>query len=163
MNSIPKHGPAMTVAAPALRHRMPLKIMKTTSLAKTPTYGTDGAACFDLYSTAGGVVEPGQNAVFETGLTFEIPEGWVMLVYSRSGHGFKNSVRLSNCVGVIDSDYRGLLRVKLANDGLDPFFVNIGDRIAQGMLAPVYAVEFHVVDALGETTRGEDGCGSTGA
>jgi len=135
--------------------------------ARLPTYGTAGAACFDLYAVMDFPVEvySGTCVTVNTGLAFEIPEGFVMLVYSRSGHGFNSDVRLSNCVGVIDSDYRGELKVKVRRDGndwVDPFVVNHGDRIAQGMLMPVQQVQFEQVDELSDTQRGEGGMGSTG-
>lgn len=100
---------------------------------------------------------------YSTGLAFEVPEDHVMLIFSRSGHGFKNDVRLSNCVGVIDSDYRGELKVKLTCDkigwGLE---VNAGDRVAQGMIIPVAKVSFEEVSELSETVRGTKGFGSSG-
>lgn len=78
--------------------------------AVMPTYATDGAACFDLYAAAikDTIKDTINNTViYDTGLQFEIPQGAVMMIYSRSGHGFKKGIHLANCVGVIDSDYRG--------------------------------------------------------
>lgn len=86
-----------------------------------------------------------------------------MLIYSRSGHGFKHGVRLANAVGVIDSDYRGEVQVKLVNDGGMPFYVNKGDRIAQAMLVPVQQFQLAEVEDLSETARGAGGFGSTGS
>jgi dUTP pyrophosphatase len=89
---------------------MKLRIQKLHPAAQEPTYGTDGAACFDLRAVdvkPHTMVRESAPGVFRTGLAFEVPEGFVMLIFSRSGHGFKNGVRLANCVGVIDSDYRG--------------------------------------------------------
>ena len=87
-----------------------------------------------------------------------------MLVYSRSGHGFKYGVRLANCVGVIDSDYRGEVGVKLTADQTsEGFFVRNGDRIAQAMIVPVDRVEFEEVEKLSDTDRGTGGFGSTGS
>ena len=86
------------------------------------------------------------------------------MVYSRSGHGFKYDTRLSNCVGVIDSDYRGEVRIRLAADGRhDGLGVTHGDRIAQAMLVPVSQWQLVEVDELSTTVRGEGGYGSTGA
>lgn len=85
-----------------------------------------------------------------------------MMVYSRSGHGFKSDVRLANCVGVIDSDYRGEVKVKLTNDGNEYMQVNEGDRIAQAMIIPVEQVKFIEVAELSDTERGTGGFGSTG-
>lgn len=147
---------------------MELKIKKLNPEAALPTYATDGAACFDL-----SVCEPGKvplvmardaaAATFPTGLAFEIPPGWVMLIFSRSGHGFKHDVRLANCVGVIDSDYRGEVAVRLTADHGDrPLVVGHGDRIAQAMLVPVERVTFQEVYELSDTARGAGGFGSTG-
>ena len=140
-----------------------LKVKRLYPEAKLPTYATEGAACFDISAYLNGDVDHGEAHVFSTGLAFEIPEDHVMLVFSRSGHGFKNDVRLSNCVGVIDSDYVGELKVKMACDkpgwGLE---VNAGERIAQAMVIPVKQVQFEEVDELKSTKRGVGGLGSTG-
>ena len=85
-----------------------------------------------------------------------------MLVFSRSGFGFSKRTRLSNCVGVIDSDYRGELKVALHNDGKELLEISKGDRIAQGMVLPVEQVTFELVEELNTTARGEGGLGSTG-
>ena len=142
---------------------MDIKIKKLHSSAQDPTYGTDGAACFDLYSVADTVVHARDSTVIRTGLVFEIPEGYVMRIYSRSGHAFKYDVRLSNCVGIIDSDFRGEVMVKLANDNNDvSLHVKTGDRIAQAEITPVIRVGFKEVEELSDTKRGEAGFGSTG-
>ncbi len=142
---------------------MQVKVKRLYADAKLPTYATDGSAAFDIYTMLNGDADYGVPHVFSTGLAFEIPEDHVMLVFSRSGHGFKNDVRLSNCVGVIDSDYRGELKVKLSCDkpgwGLE---INAGERIAQGMVIPVQKVQFEEVKELSETKRGTRGLGSTG-
>lgn len=150
---------------------MKVKIKKLHPEAITPKYATLGAACFDLYAVVDGdaillnsYVYKDHPLTIKTGLSFEIPEGHVMLVYSRSGHGFKSNVRLSNCVGVIDSDYRGEVHVKLIQDiAAELLYINNGDRIAQAMIVPVDNVEFEEVDELSDTERGASGFGSTGA
>jgi dUTP pyrophosphatase len=142
---------------------MNIKVKTLSAQAQLPTYATAGAACFDIATTSDSVdITPGSSAVLKTDLSFEIPEGHVMMVYSRSGHGFKNGVRLANGTGVIDSDYRGELMVKLHNDGNRVFSVNRGDRIAQAMIVPVTQVIFDAVDELSDTARGTGGFGSTG-
>lgn len=141
---------------------MELKIKKLDPKAITPTYGTPGAACFDISSIDSGVVTSHTALNFKTGLSFEVPENHVMLVFSRSGTGFKFNTRLANCVGVIDSDYRGELMVKLTGDANANLHVAVGDRIAQAMVIPVKQVTFLEVDELSETERGENGLGSTG-
>jgi dUTP pyrophosphatase len=86
---------------------MNIKIRKLHPQAMTPVYSTSGAGCFDLQTVDHNTVFPGGSTIFNTGLAIEVPEGYVMMIYSRSGHGFTHGLRLSNCVGVIDSDYRG--------------------------------------------------------
>lgn len=142
---------------------MQVKVKRLYPDAKLPTYATEGSACFDIYALTNGDADYGEPGVFRTGLAFEIPEGWVMKVYSRSGHGFKNDVRLANCVGVIDSDYRGEIMVKLTCDKKDwGLAVNAGERIAQAMLEKVEKVSFEEVSELSSTIRGEGGFGSSG-
>lgn len=128
-----------------------------------PQYETEGAVAFDLRSLDGCGYSRYGSGVYRTGLHFEIPEGYGLFIFSRSGHGFKYDVRLANCVGVIDSDYRGEVKVKLAFDHGQSFCVQKGDRIAQGVIMPIVKAEFEVVeDGLSPTIRGEKGFGSTG-
>jgi dUTP pyrophosphatase len=147
---------------------MELKIIQLHPDAIVPLYATAGAACFDLHAVfdkpfTEAIAEPGGPFVpIRTGLAFEIPAGWAMKVYSRSGHGFKHGIRLVNGTGIIDSDYRGEVMVGLHNDGGDFVTIKHGDRIAQAMLVPVERVEFVLVDTLSETVRGVGGFGSTG-
>lgn len=142
---------------------MQVKIKRLTPNAQMPVYATPGAACFDICTTAeSGSILAGDSAVFPTGLSFEIPEGHVMKVFSRSGHGFKQGLRLSNGTGIIDSDYRGELMVKLHNDGVKTAYIAAGERIAQGMIVPVEQAEFVFADSLSDTERGTGGLGSTG-
>jgi dUTP pyrophosphatase len=146
-----------------------VKIKKLHPDAIVPAYATDGAGCFDFHACMlphwGQRVEQDQPSVIETGLSFEIPKGFVMLIFSRSGHAFNSDVRLANCVGVIDSDYRGEVKIKLASDANHAEFLTIsnGDRIAQGMIVSIPRIMFDVVGELGSTKRGEGGFGSTGS
>lgn len=137
-----------------------MRIKKLHPDAIVPTYGTPGAACFDLYSVKD-AYEP-FTMLAPTGLAFEVPEDHVMLVFSRSGMGIKQGIRLQNCVGVIDSDYRGEVMVALQSDRGHDISVNKGDRIAQAMVIPVQQMTFEVVDELSSTERGEGGFGSSG-
>ncbi len=142
---------------------MNIKVKTLSTLAHLPTYATAGAACFDIATIDDNVdISPGSSAILRTGLAFEVPVGHAMKVYSRSGHGFKNGVRLSNSTGIIDSDYRGELMVKLHNDGNCVFNINRGDRIAQAEIVSVLQVDFDTVGELGATARGTGGFGSTG-
>ena len=146
---------------------MEIKIKRATNNVKIPTYGSASAAAFDIsvYSPEHlqEFIQSGNSAIFPTGLFFEVPEGFVLKVFSRSGHGFKSGVRLANCVGIIDSDYTGELMIKLINDGPDPFMVEHGDRIAQGIFEPVQRVSFVVAEEIKKTERGAKGLGSTGS
>lgn len=148
---------------------MKIAIRKLQADAIVPEYATEGAACFDLHAcfdteNYSARIYRNQPKVIPTGLAFEIPPGHVMLVFSRSGHGFKFSTRLGNCVGVIDADYRGEVMVSLTRDDsdLDMLQIRHGDRIAQAMVVPFPRVEFEVAEELSETDRGAGGFGSTG-
>ena len=150
-----------------------IKVKKTHVDAVIPTYGTDGAGAFDIYSIGQGRIQPGETYTVRTGLSFEIPHGFALMVYSRSGHGFKCNVKLVNGTGIIDSDYRGELLIKLErfkhNDDdkmymhTETFEIKKGDRIAQGIILPVPRVSFIETEELSETARGTGGFGSTGA
>ncbi len=144
---------------------MKLKIKKLHPDAVVPQYQTAGAACFDLHAIDDGFVDDisHPNWTFPIGLAFEVPAGHAMLIFSRSGHGFSYGVRLANCVGVIDSDYRGPVSVKLTADMEGRLQVKGGDRIAQAMIVPIPRLEFEVVEELTTTERGTGGFGSTGA
>lgn len=148
---------------------MQIQIKKLNPAAKMPTYATDGSGCFDLYAinTMPRLVHKGWPVQFETGLAFEIPIGYGMFILSRSGHGFNFDTRLANCVGFIDSDYRGEVKVKLTCDleheEAMPLAVMPGDRVAQACILPVPKVSFSFVDELSSTERGEGGFGSSGS
>lgn len=148
-----------------MKLKIKLKVKKKDPEAKLPTYATPGSACFDFYSLTTGVLHEDSSRVFHTGLEVEVPEGHVLLLFSRSGHGFKHGIRLSNCVGVIDSDFRGEIVAKLHHDPSYPSTkvgVKAGDRIVQGLVVPIPKVEFEEVEELSETQRGAKGFGSTG-
>lgn len=146
---------------------MNVKIKKIHPDAKVPVYGSKGAACFDLYAASivdlNGIDDGERTVTYGTGLQFEVPEGHVMMIYSRSGHGFNHGITLANSTGVIDADYRGEVRVKLRKLGVDIHGMpSVGERIAQAMIIPVEQVAFEEVDELSSTERGEGGFGSTG-
>lgn len=145
---------------------MNIQIKKLNDKAKLPTYATAGSAGFDFYATEYGQLSYGCPLIIGTGLAANIPENHVMMIFSRSGHGFKDNVRLSNCVGIIDSDYRGEIKVKLTMDFpsyMNSLVVNPGDRIAQGLVLPINQVTFSEVQELPVSNRGEGGFGSTGS
>jgi dUTP pyrophosphatase len=141
---------------------MKLRIQTLHPAAQVPTYATEGAACFDLHAAEPALVYARQSTIVRTGLALEVPWGYALKVYSRSGHGFKHGLRLANGTGVIDSDYRGELLVCLHNDGLADYHIAPGDRIAQAMLVQTPLVRFEVAQQLSITERGAGGIGSTG-
>lgn len=141
---------------------MNIKYKYLNALALPPIYATPGSACFDIHSVEQVDVSRGTTRKIKTGLSFEIPEGHVMLLFSRSGHAAKHSMRLGNCVGVIDSDYRGEVCILMHNDGEDLYRVMPQERIAQAMILPLPAVTLSRVDELSNTDRGSGGFGSTG-
>lgn len=159
--SITNSSVTATSFAPTL-----LGVKRLTDTAILPAFATAGAACFDLHADlrADGYnqVYFRESEVIRTGLAFDIPEGYALMIYSRSGHGFKNDVRLANCVGVIDSDYTGEVKIKLTIDNEEGFIVEHGSRIAQAMLIKVPCVQLVEVDELKATERGANGFGSTG-
>lgn len=143
---------------------MNIKVKKLKSGATVPTMGSKFAAGADLYSAedADVVIEPGETKFIGTGLAMEIPEGYVGLVYARSGLACKRGLAPANKVGVVDSDYRGEIKVALHNHGKEAQTVEKGERIAQMVIAPYLSVNYEEADALSETERGEGGFGSTG-
>lgn len=149
---------------------MKLPFKKLHAAATLPTYTTAGAANMDISALIEDdihgdkplVIRPDGQAIIHTGLAFEVPEGWVLAIYSRSGHGFKAEVCLSNGTGQIDSDYRGEVMVALKNHGKARFSVRHGDRIAQMRLEPAPRFALAEVLEMGTTERGAGGFGSTG-
>lgn len=139
--------------------KMNVNIKRVHKNAVIPTYATDGSGCFDFYAIDSGEVGV-LDHIFDTGIQMEIPKGYSLFVFSRSGHGFVNKIRLSNCVGVIDSDYRGNIKLNLISDrGVKHF--KKGDRIAQGCIMPTPQTTFTEVSELSDTERGQGGFGST--
>jgi dUTP pyrophosphatase len=146
--------------------KLTVKIKKLHPDAIVPEYASIGAGCFDLHSIENGIVRSDWGSlIIKTGLVFEVPDGYVMLIYSRSGHAMTYNARLSNCVGVIDSDYRGEVMIRLIQDEdtSKPLCIKKGGRIAQAMIIPIPKVSFEVVQELSDTERGSGGFGSTGA
>ncbi len=125
-----------------------------------PAYSSDGAAGADLVASEGVVLPPGGRAVVPTGVHLQLPPGHVGLVWPRSGLAVKHGI--DTLAGVIDSDYRGEVRVVLVNHGGTEFEVKPGDRVAQLLVQPVERVVFTRVESLAGSERGENGFGSTG-
>ena len=131
-----------------------------------PYYATPGSAAMDLHACLEEAVTiPARGrTVIPTGIAIALPSpDYVALVFARSGLGIKHGVAPSNCVGVIDSDYRGEIMVGLQNSGETDFTIQPGDRIAQLMVVPVVQAQVRMTDELDETQRGTGGFGSTGA
>ena len=143
---------------------MKVKVKKLNERAILPTYGSEQAAGADLYALLGGdvTIGAGETALIGTGLALEIPEGYVGLVYARSGLATKRGLAPANKVGVIDSDYRGELKVALYNQSGAPQTVQAGERIAQLVIAPYLTAEFTEATDLADSARGAGGFGSTG-
>ena len=129
-----------------------------------PYYATDGAAAVDLHACidADTVIPPHGQKMIPTGIAAAIPEGHVGIMAVRSSMGAKHGITMINGIGVIDSDYRGEMRVNLLNTTDSPYTVHPSDRIAQLMVVPVLCPTIRMVDELPETERGEGGFGSTG-
>ncbi len=125
-----------------------------------PEYASQAAAGADLRASEVQVIEPGGRAAVPTGLRVQIPPGHVGLVWPRSGLAVRHGI--DTLAGVIDSDYRGEVRVVLVNHGREPFSIGAGDRIAQLLVQPVARAVFRKVERLDDTGRGQGGFGSTG-
>lgn len=140
-----------------------VKFKRILPNARVPKYGTKDSAGADLYACLDKdiVIEPGQTALIHTGIITEIPEGFVGLVFARSGLATKKGIAPANKVGVIDADYRGEIMVALHNHSKEPFVLNDGERIAQLSIVPYYTAVFEESE-LSDSERGAGGFGSTG-
>ncbi|HET9316881.1 MAG TPA: dUTP diphosphatase [Vicinamibacteria bacterium] len=134
--------------------------VKVAGPGTPPRYGSDGAAGADLHASEALVIAPGERAAVPTAIHVELPPGHVGLVWPRSGLALRHGI--DTLAGVIDSDYRGEVRVVLVNHGQEPFRVEPGDRVAQLLVQRVERAVFVAEDALGATVRGTGGFGSTG-
>ena len=143
---------------------MELKIKRLSPDAKIPTYGSASAAGADLYALSVKEIEinAGETLLVHTGIAMQIPDGYVGLIYARSGLASKRGLAPANKVGVIDCDYRGEVMVALHNHSNEEQTVARGERIAQLVITPYVTANFEEVDELSNTERGEGGFGSTG-
>lgn len=146
---------------------MEVRVKRLHRDAQLPAYQTPGSAGFDLRALEGGSISPGQTRLVRTGLAIEVPPGYVLLLFPRSGLATKHGITLANAVGVVDSDYRGEILLALhmaetdASSGAE-FRWQPGDRLAQGVIVPCIQVQFVEADSLNATERGSGGFGSTG-
>ena len=146
-------------------NKIHVKITKLNKNATIPTYGSEYAAGADLYACIDKpiVIKKRETVFVPTGLSMEIPEGLVGLIYARSGLACKKGLAPANKVGVVDSDYRGEVKVALHNDTNTLKTITAGDRIAQLIVMDYFFIsDFEEVNVLSDTSRGEGGFGSTG-
>lgn len=142
---------------------MTLRFSRLTDGAREPSRAHDGDAGYDLYAVEAATLGPGERASVGTGIAVAIPDGWAGLVLPRSGLASRHGITIPNAPGLIDSGYRGEVRVLLLNtDPREPFEVAVGDRIAQLLLVRHEAPEVLEVESLDETVRGAGGFGSSG-
>jgi dUTP pyrophosphatase len=132
--------------------------------AKPPFRATVNSAGADLFAFIGQdiIINRGERLLIATGIAVEIPPGFGGFIFPRSSISSKHGISLANCVGVIDADYRGEVKVSLINHSNEPYTIKNGDRIAQLAVLPVERVEFTEKSTLSATERGEGGFGSTG-
>lgn len=146
---------------------MEIKLKKLYKDVELPSHGSQFAAGYDLYAYLGGyeklIIEPHRTYKVGTGIAAEIPKGYFGAIFARSGLATKKGLRPANCVGVIDSDYRGEIAVAIHNDSDYNNEIMDRERIAQLVIIPCQDVDFVEVDELEDTERGEGGFGSTGS
>lgn len=141
---------------------MIVKVKKLDDKATIPTFGTEYSAGADLYACFPDTIWPGETKKIYTKIAMEIPEGYVGLIYARSGMATRLGLAPANKVGVIDSDYRGEIIIPLYNHSSIDRKINRGDRVAQIIIQPAPSVEYVEVEELDTTDRGTGGFGSTG-
>ena len=141
-----------------------INFKKLSDKAIAPRRGSDGAAGYDLYAAISTpiTIAPHTTMMVPTDIAMEIPNGYFGAIFARSGLATKQNLRPANCVGVIDSDYRGNIYVPLHNDGGIPQSIAPKERIAQFILMPAFNVDFQITCALDDTERADGGFGSTG-
>ena len=142
----------------------PIRVKKLHPNAILPTYGSAEAAGADLYACLEEAVtiQPGEVYWVPTGIALEVPKGCAGLVYARSSLGAKRGLAPANKVGVVDSDYRGEVKVVLLNHSKQPQTLEPGERVAQFVITPVLTPAYEEVEELTDTSRGAGGFGSTG-
>jgi dUTP pyrophosphatase len=136
-----------------------LKVKRIRPDAKLPLYSHKGDAGLDLFSSSDGRLEPGEVRPVPTGIKVAIPQGYVGLIWDKSGLSLEGVHRLA---GVVDAGYRGEVQVVMVNLSREPFIIKKGMKIAQMLVQPVEEVKVVEAEELDETTRGENGFGSTG-
>src|SRR3972149_2294665 len=122
--------------------------LKLIEEAKCPTYQTQGSSGFDFQATEESRIEPGKWALIKTGLVFEIPPGYELQIRPRSGLALNQGITVLNSPGTVDSDYRGEVMIIVVNLGDEPRSIRPGDRLAQGVIAPVMQAEFEIIPSV---------------
>ena len=142
-----------------------IEVKKLNDKAKLPCRATADSAGADLCACINDDIAlmPGERRLIPTGIAIAVPTGFGGFVFPRSGRSSKFGVSLANCVGVIDSDYRGEVKVPVINHSSEPYTIKAGERIAQLVIMPVDLCEYGFSDELDKTERGEGGFGSTGS
>lgn len=142
-----------------------IEVKKLNDKAKLPCRATADSAGADLCACVNDDIAlmPGERRLIPTGIAIAVPTGFGGFVFPRSGLSSKFGVSLANCVGVIDSDYRGEVKVPVINHSSEPYTIQAGERIAQLVIMPVDLCEYGFSDELDKTERGEGGFGSTGS
>lgn len=143
---------------------MELQIKRLSETAKLPERGSEEAAGYDLFADIQQTltIQPHETKMISTGIAVAIPQGYFGGIFARSGLSAKEGLRPANCTGVVDSDYRGPVKVALHNDSNQVRNIEPQQKIAQMVVIPYLTVEFQEVEELSETLRGEGGFGSTG-
>ncbi len=141
---------------------MKVKIKRVHPDAKIPEYKTKGAAACDVYSLEEVVIKPGESAMLRTGLAFEFPSDYFMMLAPRGSFALKKHLDIPNSIAIGDSDFRGEYLMPVRNLGQEDAIIEKHERIGQILFIPIVQAEFEEVDELGETERGTGSFGSTG-
>ncbi|GAA7102020.1 dUTP diphosphatase [Helicobacter pylori] len=141
---------------------MKIKIQKIHPNALIPKYQTEGSSGFDLHAVEEVIIKPHSVGLVKIGICLSLEVGYELQVRTRSGLALNHQVMVLNSPGTVDNDYRGEIKVILANLSDKDFKVQVGDRIAQGVVQKTYKAEFIECERLDETSRGSGGFGSTG-
>lgn len=146
------------------KEKVVLKMQKLDHCAGLPEYKTEGAAGMDLVASNDEdiTLKPLERFLIPTGIRIELPSGYEAQIRPRSGLSIKHGISLINCVGTIDEDYRGEVKVGVVNLSNEEYTIKRGERIAQMIIASVTKADLEIVESLSETQRGEGGFGSTG-
>lgn len=145
-----------------MKKTLAIPVKRLSEHAKLPHRGSPQAAGWDLHAAHPAVLLPGARGLIGTGLAVALPAGYEMQVRPRSGLAIKHGIGVLNSPGTIDADYRGEIKVILVNHGSEEFAVEVGDRIAQAVIARHEVAEYDWVDTLPDSERGSGGFGHTG-